>query len=187
MRKRINLLFILMEKENQLDDKIPKWFAIYTKPRAEKKVKEQLEKYNYEHYLPLQTQIRQWKDRKKKVEVPLFNSYLFVKVTSKEYYEIPKNITGIVKYVTIGGQKISIKEHEIDLIKKLIEFSPEEIETLNENLEINQSVEIKTGKLKGLTGKLIQFDGKNKIAIRINSVGTNLLVQINKNAVKKIK
>ncbi len=176
-----------MEKENQLSDKIPKWFAIYTKPRAEKRVKEQLDKYDYENYLPLQSQIRQWKDRKKKVEVPLFNSYIFVKVTSKEYYEIPRKITGIVKYVTIGGQKISIKDKEIELIKRLIEFSSEEIETLNENLEINQSVEIKTGELKGLTGKLIQFEGRNKIAIRINSVGTNLLVQINKNAVRKIK
>ena len=57
-----------------------KWFAIYTKPKAEKKVFDQLVKYNFEAFLPLKKEIHRWKDRLKKVEVPLFNSYVFVKV-----------------------------------------------------------------------------------------------------------
>ena len=94
-----------MSTINQLDPKIRKWFAIYTRPRAEKKVKEQLLKIDIETFLPLRKELRQWKDRKKWVEVPLFTSYIFVRIQVKEYYEIIKNIRDIVKFVTIGGIK----------------------------------------------------------------------------------
>lgn len=176
-----------MTKENQLHDTIPRWFAIYTLPRAEKRVAEQLQKHGYEYYLPLKKEVRQWKDRQKKVEVPLFSSYIFVKVTTKEYYEIPKLVQGFMKYVTIGGQKISVRDDEIETIKKVLEFSVEAVETSNEKLTLNENVEIKAGKLKGLTGKLVRFDNGQKVAIRIDSIGTNLLVQIHKNAVKKCR
>jgi len=173
-----------MEKENQLDEIEPKWFAIYTRPRTEKKVEEQIKKYGYEVYLPLKKEFRQWKDRLKKIEVPLFNSYVFVKVNAKQYYEIPKLIKGFVKYVTIGGQKITVKEAEIKTIRQLLN-STDNIDVSNDNFILNQKVEIKTGHLRGLKGRLVEFRGKTRIAIRINSLETSLLVEINKNAVNK--
>ncbi|MBN2894189.1 MAG: UpxY family transcription antiterminator [Bacteroidales bacterium] len=174
-----------MLKENHLDEIEPKWFAIYTKPRTEKKVFEQLEQFGYETYLPLKKEVRQWKDRLKKVEVPLFNSYVFVKVNAKQYYEIPKLVQGFVKFVTIGGQKIAVREEEIEIIKKMLDFSSE-IDVSNEDFRLNDKVEIKTGKLTGLKGKLVELRGKFRIAIRVDSLGTNLLVEINKNSVSKI-
>lgn len=175
----------MMEIENQLDDKERKWFAVYTKPRAEKKVNEQLEQYGYEVYLPLKKELRQWKDRRKWVEVPLFNSYVFLKVNAKQYYEIPKLIKGFVKFVTIGGQKIAVREEEIETIKKLLDYSGDNIDVLNEDFRLNQKVEVRIGQLKGLKGKLVEFRGKYKIAVRIDALGTDLLVEINKSAVKK--
>ena len=176
----------MMKKENHLDEKIPKWFAIYTRPRAEKKVAQQIETYNYEVYLPLKKELRQWKDRKKWVEVPLFNSYIFVKVNAKQYYEIPKLIKGFVKYVTIGGQKIAVRNQEIETIKQLLDYSNDNIDVLNQDLRLNQKIEVKIGQLKGLKGKLVEFRGKYKIAVRIDALGTDLLVEISKSAVKKI-
>ena len=55
------------------------WFALYTRPKAEKKVEERLSLAGFDSFLPLQTVIKQWSDRKKKVEIPLINSYVFVK------------------------------------------------------------------------------------------------------------
>ena len=137
-------------------DKRKKWYAIYSKPRAEKKVLEEIKKYNIEAYLPLKKEVRQWKDRLKKVEVPLFNSYVFVKVDDKEYYELPRyNIQGFLKYVTIGGKKVEVRE----------------------------KVKIIRGALRGLTGKLVEVRGKKKFLIRIESLKTNLLVEINKETV----
>lgn len=174
-----------MTKENQLDDKIAKWFAIYTRPRAEKTVKDELDKLNYEAYLPLNKEVRQWKDRLKKVEVPLFSSYVFVKVNAKQYYEIPKLIKGFVKYVTIGGNIIAVRDAEIDLIKRIVDNTEDELSVSNEDLSLNEIIELKSGKLKGLRGKLVEFRGKYRIAVRIESLGANLLLDINKNAVKK--
>jgi len=171
-----------MIKENNYEGK--KWFAIYTKPRAEKKVNEQLQKYGYEVYLPLKKEVRQWKDRLKKVEVPLFNSYIFVKINTKEYYEIPKLIKGFVKFVTIGGEKVAVRDEEIITIKRLLDYSSEKIDVLNEDFKLNEKVEIKNGKLKGLRGKLVEFRGKNRLAIRIDSLSTDLLVEINRKIVK---
>lgn len=174
-----------MKKENQLDEKIAKWFAVYTRPRAEKRVNEQLDEYGYEAYLPLKKEVRQWKDRLKKVEVPLFNSYVFVRVVAKQYYEIPKVIDGFVKFVTIGGEKIAVRDEEIEAIKQLLDFSSDKIDVSNEDFRLNDKVEIKLGKLKGFKGKLVELRGNYKVAIRIDSLGTNLLVEINKNAVQK--
>lgn len=173
-----------MEKENQLDEKQPKWFAIYTKPRTEKKVNEQLLQFGYEVYLPLKKELRQWKDRLKKVEVPLFNSYMFVRVNAKQYYEIPKLIKGFVKFVTIGGQKIAVRDEEIETIKRMLDYSSQ-IDVSNKDFRLNEKVEIKVGQLRGLQGKLVEFRGKYKIAIRIETIGMNLLVEINKNSVSK--
>lgn len=146
---------------------------------------EQLEQLNFTAYLPLRKEIRQWKDRLKKVEVPLFSSYVFVKVNDKEYLEIPKLIKGFVKFVTIGGQKVTVRETEIENIKKLIDYSEGKIKDTNEDFSINEKVQIKIGKLRGLQGRLVEFRGKYKIAIQIESIRSNLLVEINKNAVEK--
>ncbi len=163
-----------------------KWYAIYTKPRAEKKVKEQLEKYNYLTYLPLKLEYRQWKDRIKKIEVPLFRSYVFVKITEKEYYEILKrNIQGIVKFVTIGGKKVTVREEEIKAIKKLIAYSEGQVETTDEKFEKGETVEIKYGGLKGLKGTIVELRGKHKLVVRIDSLYTNLLVEVTKKFLKK--
>ncbi len=175
-----------MQKEQQSNFKIKKWFAIYTKAKNEKKVEKQLSELGYEAYLPLKKELRQWKDRMKKVEIPLFSSYVFVKVNNKEYQEIPKQIIGFVKFVTIGGQKIAVRDKEIETIKKMLEYSDENIVVSNEKFELYQKVEIKKGLLRGTKGKLISFKGKYKIAVRIETIGTGLIVEIDKNSVKKI-
>ena len=64
------------------------WYALYTKPRSEKKVLDRLLEQEIEAYLPLQKKLRQWKDRKKWVEVPLINSYIFVKIEHKDYFNV---------------------------------------------------------------------------------------------------
>jgi len=71
-----------------IDHKIPCWFAAYTRSRNEKKVAGELEEQHIEYYLPLIKTIRQWSDRKKKVEVPLINSYIFVRIIEKEYLKV---------------------------------------------------------------------------------------------------
>lgn len=172
-------------KINQLDAVIPKWFAIYTKSKAEKKVANQLKEHNFVVYLPLKKEVRQWKDRLKKVDMPLFRSYVFVKITKSEYYKIPKLINGFVRFVTIGGNIIAVRDDEIKTIKRMLKHSRRYIEATSEDFKLYEEVKIKNGILKGLKGRLIRFHGRYQIALRINSLETSLVVRINKNAVSK--
>jgi transcriptional antiterminator RfaH len=92
------------------------WYVVYTKPKWEKKVAERLNEIGVVAYCPLITKESQWSDRKKKIEVPLFNSYIFIQVKEKErntIFEIP----GAIRYLFWLGKPAIVKEAEIDVIK----------------------------------------------------------------------
>lgn len=152
------------------------WFAIYTNPRAEKKVLERLIKKNIEAFLPLQMKLKQWKDRKKKIEEPLFRSYLFVRISEKEYYDV-LNTHGIVRYITFSGKAASVPEWQINAIKQLIE-SNHEFEITNIELKKGEQVKVISGVLTGMKGELVSIENEKKVLVRIDHISHNLLVNI---------
>lgn len=101
------------------------WYVVYTKPKWEKKVAEQLKEKGIECYCPLITTIKQWSDRKKKVEVPLFNSYVFLQLDEKD-----RNLaflsSGVVRYLFWLGKPAIVKDDEIKTIKNWLEGSNSE-------------------------------------------------------------
>jgi transcription antitermination factor NusG len=154
-----------------------KWYAIYTKPRAEKKVSEALALKGFDYYLPLQTVLKQWSDRKKKVEEPLFKSYLFVHIPLSQNYHQVLGLAGVVKFVKVGKDFTPIRDEIIDAIRiSLLHFK--EIETINTNLKINQQVEVTAGPLKGYQGKTLQQHGNQYFALEIEELGSHMLIKI---------
>jgi len=153
-----------------------RWYAAYTKPRNEKKVFDRLVISGIEVFLPLQKRLKQWSDRKKMVEEPLFRSYIFVKISAKEYYNV-LNTPGIVRYITFEGKAVPIPERQIDQIKQLLEQDIE-IEAVEEKIEPGTIVEIRFGSLMGLLGELIDHQGKKKVVIRIDHISHSLLVTL---------
>lgn len=166
----------MTETQKTLYRRIYHWHALYTRPRWEKKVRDLLLDQGVEHYLPLVTTVKQWSDRKKKVEEPLIKSYIFVRVSEKEYYDV-LNTDGAVKYIAFEGKAAPIPEWQIDAIRKTIDnMLPYELS--GERLEPGQHVKIKEGNLKGMEGEILQIKGKTKFIIRIDSVGYNLIVEM---------
>lgn len=155
---------------------VARWYAAYTKPRNEKKVYDRLVSAGIETYLPLQKRLKQWSDRKKMVEEPLFRSYIFVKITQKDYY-IVLNTLGLVRYITFEGKAVPIPENQIDQIKQLLEQNIE-VEAIDEKLEPGTMVEVKFGSLMGLEGELIEHHGKKKVIVRIEHISHSLLVTL---------
>jgi transcriptional antiterminator RfaH len=92
------------------------WYVVYTKPKWEKKVAEKLNEIGIECYCPLIIQIKQWTDRKKKVEVPLFNSYVFVQLEDTDRNSVFQ-ISGIVRYLFWLGKPAIVRDEEINIIK----------------------------------------------------------------------
>jgi transcriptional antiterminator RfaH len=161
------------------------WYVIYTTPRAEKKVESQLRLRKYETYLPLQKTIRQWSDRKKMVEVPLFSSYIFIKTNiGKTYYDI-LNVPGVVKFIKIGKELAVLKEEQIGQIKLLLENFDDLLIT-NEKIEATSEVEIIAGPLKGLTGTVIEIDKNKYFCIEIEQLGNTILIHLLGNYIKKV-
>jgi transcription antitermination factor NusG len=168
-----------MEKPN-----LKKWLVLRTPPRAEKRVSKILDLNNVENYLPLQKRLQQWHDRKKWVEVPLFNSYIFIycdidlKNNIYEYYNR-------IKFLSIGGKIAELQQHEIDRIKKLCSYH-NEIEIAPNIFLEGEKVEIQEGIFIGETGYLIKVNGTNKVKMHINGLSCSAIVEIERTYLKKI-
>ena len=126
------------------------WHALYVKSRAEKKVLWQLEEMGFRAYLPLITQVKQWSDRRKKVEEPLFKSYVFVYSNDRDYIPI-LNVYGVVKFVRFENKPVTVPENQILAIKKFVqdyERGEEFKLDNNEDLKVGQMVRIINGPMR---------------------------------------
>jgi len=148
---------------------MPTWYAIYSRPRTEKRVLEELTGKGIDTYLPLVKTLKQWSDRKKWVEEPLFRSYLFVNISEDEYYEVLKT-NAVVRYITFEGKAVAIPPQQIEAIRMFI-ANTEEMPDNKEQYLPGKAVEVTTGALRGLEGELIEIKGKNKVKVEVAGVG----------------
>lgn len=154
------------------------WFAVYTKPRWEKKVARLLDEHGIENYCPLNKVIKQWSDRKKVVLEPLFKSYVFVRVAEEDKWEL-KKINGILNFVYWLGKPAHIKDEEISIIKKFLnDFGDVKVEEQSK-LKINATVRVKQGIMMNYQGILIELSGK-RAKVKIESMGIQLNAQFDK-------
>ena len=165
-------------------NKVSKWYAIYTHPRAEKLVFTRLNENGVESFLPLIKTMRKWSDRKKMVEKPLLSSYVFVRVIPKEFPVVYRT-AGVVKFVSFEGQPVAIPQKQIDNLMLLIN-SDAEIEVTGETISKGDNVEVVSGALVGLTGELIKVKGKSRVVVRIDRLDQNIIVTIPVTFLRKI-
>ena len=156
------------------------WHALYVRSRAEKKVLSQLEDNGFQAYLPLITQVRKWSDRKKKVEEPLFKSYVFVYSNEKEHIPI-LNVYGVIKFVTFEKKAVVVPENQILAIKKFVnEYESGEEYKMQNNADLKegQMVRIINGPMKGLVGRLDTIRNKRHLIVFIEVVGQYIPVHL---------
>jgi transcription antitermination factor NusG len=152
------------------------WYAIRVKSRAEKKVNLLLAEKGIESYVPLQRRLRKWSDRKKWVDWPLISGYVFVHISRKEY-ELVLSTYNVVCYVYFEGKAAVIRDKDIHFLKRMLGQSELELEVSIENFRQGQMVEVIAGPLCGVVGELIEFKGRNKVALRIPPLGYTVLVE----------
>ena len=166
-----------------MSDKNSKWYAVYTRPRWEKKVARMLDVKGIENYCPLNKVTRQWSDRQKVVLEPVFKSYVFVKVEDANKWDL-KRIDGLLNFVYWLGKPAVIRQDEIDTIRKFLdEFSDVKVEQMN--LEANSKVRIKRGVLMNYEGMLLEVSGSTAL-VRIESMGLQLSAKFDKSNLEKI-
>lgn len=156
------------------------WHALYVRSRSEKKVLSQLEDMGVQAYLPLISKVKQWSDRRKKVEEPLFKSYVFVYSSEKEYISI-LNVYGVVRFVSFERKAVVVPENQIIAIKKFVnDYEKGEGYKMqnDEDLKEGQKVRIINGPLKGLVGRLDTIYNKRHLVVFIEAVGQYIPVHI---------
>jgi transcription antitermination factor NusG len=152
-----------------------KWFAIYTKPRWEKKVNRLLTEKGIETYCPLNKVKRKWSDRMKTVEEPLFKSYVFVKVAEQERTDV-RMTEGVINFVYWDQKPAVIKEKEINAIRRFLdEYENVEVQPLD--FEVNQRVRIAAGSFMDQEGKVLDVRRK-EVKVAIDSLGYVLIAYI---------
>lgn len=178
-RKKTKVLETLKGTEHR------RWYALYTKPRFEKRTEKELRLKGIEVYLPLEKRLKQWSDRKKWVYEPLIRSYIFVYVNKSELnnaYHTP----GVLTVVKFEGEPAPIQDKQIQALKDILN-SKEVYEVTSETFEIGSYVEVTQGGLKGLQGEMVEHLNKFKVLIRLEIVQQNILVNINPSYLKKVE
>lgn len=156
------------------------WYVIVSKSGKIKRLSSCLSELGIENLVPMQKQVRQWSDRRKTIEVPIFFNYAFVNCTEKDRRNVFK--TDAVKcFLSIGGLHAKVSNQEIERIRQLIDYEHDiDIEESSREFTKGQKVKISCGSLKGLTGIVSNNyeTGKRKIGIFIESLKCFACVKI---------
>ena len=151
------------------------WFALWTRSRHEQVVRQQLEQKRIDVFLPTVTKWSRWKDRKKKIDWPLFPGYCFARFNAKERMPILK-CTGVVNIISFQGEPAPIPEHEIDGIRQLVdsELAFDPCPLIREGM----MVEVMHGPLKGVVGRLVRKNEKARLVLSVDLIGQAVSVEV---------
>ena len=148
------------------------WYALYTNPRQEKKVAARLQQLGIEVYCPLIIQVRQWSDRKKKVEVPLLPSYVFVKLEAKERERVFQ-VSGVVRYLYWLGQPAIIRDEEVILMQNWLQGTVTSFEV--NGIQLGDYYEISSGPFEGKKG-IVEKVSNNQITLVLEQLGVKITI-----------
>jgi len=153
-----------------------KWYVMYTASRSEKKVADRLKEKGVEVYLPIVEELRQWSDRKKKVQKALFNGYLFVKTRRNELWDCLQ-VPGAVKFVHFAGTHATVRDEVLDTIKRIVETGVA-VESDGSEIGPGEKVKVIGGPLQNMTGEVIEKGNKDYFMIRIPGIQQNMLISL---------
>ena len=161
----------------------PQWFAIWTRSRHAKLVRDQLEKKaDVDVFLPTIGKWSRWKDRKKKIDWPLFPGYVFARFVADERVGILK-VDGVVQIISNNGMLSAIPDEEIDSIRTLVEseLAYDPVPLIKEG----DMVKVTSGPLKGVVGRLVTKKGASaRLVLSVDLIGQAVSVEVDAADVK---
>jgi transcription antitermination factor NusG len=154
-----------------------KWYVVYTKPRWEKKVYRLFEERGIQAYCPLNRTKKQWSDRVKWIEEPVFKSYVFIRVKEEEITAV-RMVNGVVNFVYWLGKPAVVKDKEIEVIRKFLD-EYEEVRVEPVELKKDTKVTIRKGAFMDKEAKVMKVLN-NRVRVVIESIGFALIAVVEK-------
>ncbi len=170
--------------ENHLDPEVPRWFAVYTRSKSEKVVKQLLDAKGIENYLPLLNVTRRYTRKIKQLQLPLISCYIFVRIVKDQYVPVLET-ENVVKFIRFSKNLIAIPEAEIDIMRRVVG----EVKDLEAEMGVMKEgdlVEIIGGRLTGIKGRLVEKQGKKKMVVALENIGYSLSMTIDASLLRKV-
>ena len=163
-----------------------KWYAIYVRPRTEKKVAEGLKGEGIDYFLPLRRTLRQWSDRKKWVDIPFIPGYCFVNITQHEILRTLK-VSNVAAFVRFNGHPATIPDDQIDFLRRLLNQSEIDYHLTEYSPEPGEKVMIYAGPFIGCHAEFIKKKNKTKVFLRLEEIQNIVQIEIPINMIVPIK
>jgi transcription antitermination factor NusG len=166
------------DSEPMINQEPANWYAVQTRARNEKVIAERLQEQGLITFLPLVTEIRTWSDRKKKVELPLFSCYVFVKLVfgNNEARMRLYRTNGVFGIVSMRGEAIPIPEEQIEALRTVV--TQKIAWSAHDFLKVGQRVRIRGGSMDGVEGVLLSRDGDRTLIISVDAIQRSLAVRV---------
>lgn len=166
-------------------DNLYRWYPVYTNSRAEKKAYQELQRKGIEAYLPLKKEWRQWSDRKKLVEEPLFKSYVFVRISNKEHAEVLMT-QGVSRFLYFSGKIAVMPDKQMEDLKLLL-TSGEDLTLIEHEIKPGEKVLIHAGPFKGIIAELVSIEHKKSLILKLENLGYALEVKTSMAYIEPLK
>jgi transcription antitermination factor NusG len=152
-----------------------RWYTAYTNARHEKRIAEQLMRRSVEHFLPVYETVHRWKDRRVRLQLPLFPCYIFVRVAVRNHLEVLR-VPGVVRLVGFNGRLAVLPETEMLVLRRAwssgLRMEP------HPYLTVGRIVRVRSGPLSGLTGRLVRKKQNCRIVISIESIMRSVIAEV---------
>ncbi len=168
-----------------LTAKCSRWYAIYTRSRHEKLVRNTLVQKGVESFLPLRQVLSQWKDRRKWVEKPLFPGYVFVRTQQTQLYGVAM-VRGVVYVLGSGGKPTAVPDDQVEAIRQIVEAPYPTV--LWPWLQEGKRVRVTAGPLAGLETQIVERkkNRKSYLVVSVDLLGRSVAVEIDPRCVEAI-
>jgi transcription antitermination factor NusG len=153
----------------------PLWYVVYTNANHEKRVAQQLEERSIEHLLPLYDSVRRWKDRRVRLQMPLFPGYVFVKLALRDRLQLLQ-IPGVVQLVSFNGQPAPVPQEDIGAIRHCLNRG-RQVEP-HPYLTAGRRVKVRSGPLQGLEGTILRRKNKTRFVLSFERIMRSVAVEI---------
>lgn len=163
-------------KEDEFVPEEGNWYVLCTRSRFEKKLAENFKKSGIQHFLPIRIERKQWSDRWKNVETPLFPGYIFVQMDESNRFKI-LNTNGAVRFLYWNGAYAKLSRRDVQMINYALE-DKQELEVVDNELFEGQEVKITSGPFKGFDAKLVHHNGKGKLLLEVKAIAQGVLIEI---------
>ena len=152
-----------------------RWYAVYTKANHEKRFAQQLEQRSIEHFLPLYESVRRWKDRRVRLQMPLFPGYVFIRLALRDRLRVMQ-IPSVVRFVSFNGLPTALPDEEVEILRSVqsqrLRAEPHPF------LTVGRRVRIKSGSLQGLEGILLRRKSNLRVVLSVGLIQRSIAVDV---------